>query len=194
MMVQTQFATNIKVLRSDNGGEYVNHDLAEFFLSQGMIHQTSCPYTPQQNGVAERRNRQLLEVTRAFLIHHNVPKYLWGEALLSAMYVTNRVPSSALGYQTPLQVLQAKLKTIPPFPNLPPKVFGCAVYVHVHPHQRSKLDPCAIKCVFLGYASHQKGYRCYHPPTRKMYVTMDATFHEELSYFTINSSPLQGGE
>lgn len=116
---------------------------------------------------------------------------MWGEALLSAMYVINRVPSSVLGYQTPLQVLQAKLKTIPPVPNLPPKVFGCVVYVHVHPHQRSKLDPCAIKCVFVGYASHQKGYRCYHPPTRKMYVTMDVTFHEELSYFTINGSPLQ---
>ncbi|KAL6277717.1 hypothetical protein ACE6H2_021318 [Prunus campanulata] len=191
-MVQTQFATTIKVLRSDNGSEYVNRDLAEFFISQGMIHQTSCPYTPQQNGVAERRNRQLLEVTRAFLIHHNVPKYLWGEALQSAMYVINRVPSSVLGFQTPLQVLQAKMKTMPPVTNLPPKVFGCVAYVHLLPHQRSKLDPCAIKCLFVGYASHQKGYRCYHPPTRKMFVTMDVTFHEDLSYFTIDGSPLQG--
>lgn len=66
MMIQTQFATNIKVLHSDNGGEYVNHDLAEFFLSQGMIHQTSYPYTPQQNGVVERRNRQFWKLPEHF--------------------------------------------------------------------------------------------------------------------------------
>lgn len=110
----------------------ISNELVVFFQSQGIIHQTSCTNnTPQQNGVVERRNRQLLEVTRALLLEKNVPKYLWGDALLSAMYVINRVPSSVLAFQTPLQILTAKIQDMPSISNLPPKVFGCVAYAHI---------------------------------------------------------------
>ncbi|XP_042952258.1 uncharacterized protein LOC122289343 [Carya illinoinensis] len=79
------FSATIKVMRSENGGEYLTNNLAIFFQLQGIVHQTSCANTPLQNGVAERRNRQLLEVTRAFLFEKNVPKYLWGDALQFAI-------------------------------------------------------------------------------------------------------------
>lgn len=107
------------------------------------------------------------------------------------MYVINRVPFSILAFQTPLQVLTAKIR-ICPVSNLPPKIFGRVAYVHVHSQQRSKLSHRAVKCVFVGYGSHQKGYRCYHPPTQKMYVTMDVTFNEDSAYFSADGSPLQG--
>jgi hypothetical protein len=77
---------------------------------------------------------------------------------------------------------------------LPPKIFGCVAYVHLHKNQRTKLDPCAVRCIFLGYAQHEKGYRCYDPATRRLYVTMDVTFLETEYYFQEpgSHSSLQG--
>ena len=76
--------------------------------------------------------------------------------------------------------------------NYPQNSFGCVAYVHVYSHQRSKLDPCVIRCVFIGYATTQKGYKCYHPPTQKVHITLDVTFHEEVPYYVSPSSPIQG--
>ncbi|KAJ7969169.1 Retrovirus-related Pol polyprotein from transposon TNT 1-94 [Quillaja saponaria] len=77
---------------------------------------------------------------------------------------------------------------------LPPRIFGCVAYVHLHKNQRTKLDPCAMRCIFLGYATHQKGYRCYDPTTRHLYTTMDVTFLESETFFPkqVIHSSLQG--
>ena len=82
-MVLTQFQTKIQILRSDNGKEYFNKTLGPFFLEKRIVHQSSCNDTPQQNGVAERKNKHLLEVARALLFSQNVSNYLWGEAILT---------------------------------------------------------------------------------------------------------------
>ena len=161
-------------------------DLKHYLIAHGMVHQTTCPNTPQQNGVAERKNRHLLEVVRASLIEAHMPVSYWGEALTSAAYLINRVPSSTVQFQTPFQALQDAVNA-PTVPNLPPHVFGCVAFVHLYKHQRSKLAPRALRCVFLGYASHQKGYRCYHPPTQAMYITLDVIFHEDTMYFSSES-------
>ncbi|CAL9004267.1 unnamed protein product, partial [Prunus brigantina] len=92
------------------------------------------------------------------------------------------IPTSILQFRTPLQTLQHQCQ-IPPTQNLEPRIFGCVVFVHLHDHQRSKLDPRAEKCVFIGYAPHQKGYRFYHPPSQKVYTSMDVAFREQESYF-----------
>ncbi|RVW83945.1 Retrovirus-related Pol polyprotein from transposon TNT 1-94 [Vitis vinifera] len=144
----------------------------------------------QQNGVAERKNRHLLEVVRASLIAAKTPISYWGEAITSAAYLINRVPSSSINFQTPLQAL-TNVVVAPTVPNLPPRVFGCVAFVHLHKHQRTKLTSHALQCVFVGYALHKKGYRCYHPPTRQMYITMDVVFHEDSMYFS-SESELQG--
>ena len=89
-MVQTQFQTQIKIFRSDNGKEFFNNVLGDFFAERGMVHQSSCNNTPLQNGVAERKNKHLLEVVRAISFKTKVPKYLWGEAILTATYLINR--------------------------------------------------------------------------------------------------------
>ncbi|KAL5804478.1 hypothetical protein ACOSQ3_031278 [Xanthoceras sorbifolium] len=189
-MILTQFHKKIQVLRSDNGGEYLNHSVKTFCLKNGILHQTSCAHTPQQNGTAERKNRHLLEVARSLLLGMHMPKSFWGDAVLSAAYLINRMPSSALSFQTPLQSL-SHYCDINSALHILPRVFGCVVYVHVHAPHRGKLDPRAVKCVFIGYSSSQKGYKCYHPPSRRVFVSQDVTFWEDEAYFTPETS-LQG--
>ncbi|CAL9018378.1 unnamed protein product [Prunus brigantina] len=121
----------------------------------------------------------------------SVPHHLWGHGVLAAAYLINRTPSRVLDFKTPLDVLCAHTPPIS-VSKLPPKVFGCVAYVHVYSHQRSKLDPCALRCVFIGYSTTQKGYKCYHPPSQKVHVTLDVTFHEEVPYYVSSSSPIQG--
>ncbi|CAL9024197.1 unnamed protein product [Prunus brigantina] len=191
--MKTQFNAQIQILRSDNGGEFVNHDFQTYFQQHGIIHETTCPQTPQQNGVAERKNRHLLETARALLIGAHVPRHHWDDAIVTAVHLINRMPSGVLTFKTPLQVL-AQHKPLPSVLVLTPRIFGCVAFVHLHKNQRSKLDPCALRCVFVGYATHQKGYRCYHPPTRRTYVTLDVTFLESELFFhdPSSNSTLQG--
>ena len=118
------------MFQSDNGGEYVNGPMQEFTQSHGIRHQTSNSYTPQQNGLAERKNRQLLEVVRASLFGMNVPREYWGEAVKSAAYLINRTPSRVIEFQNPQHQLHTLL-SVPSMPNLEPRVFGCTVYVHI---------------------------------------------------------------
>jgi hypothetical protein len=192
-MIQTQFSAQIRILRSDNGGEYVNHHFHSYFQQHGLIHETSCPQTPQQNGVAERKNRHILETARALLLGAHVPTQHWSDAVSTAVHLINRLPSKILNFQTPLQSLSA-LVSLPTALMLPPRIFGCVAYVHLPKNQRTKLDPCALRCLFLGYAAHQKGYRCYDPTTQRTYVTMDVTFLESAPFYSSSTSTsyLQG--
>ena len=89
--VENQLGRNIKAIRSDKGGEY-DAPFDRFCQEHGIIHQTSAPYTPQQNGIAERKNRTLKEMMNAMLISSRLPQNWWGEALLSATYILNRLP------------------------------------------------------------------------------------------------------
>ncbi|KAI5312649.1 hypothetical protein L3X38_041822 [Prunus dulcis] len=103
--METQFNARIQILRSDNGGEFVNHDFQTYFQTHGIIHETTCPQTPQQNGVAERKNRHLLETARALLIDGHVPHHHWDDDVVTVIHLFNRMPSGVLNFKTPLQVL-----------------------------------------------------------------------------------------
>ena len=181
-MICTQFQTQPRVLRTDNDWEYVNSDMHQFITSKGLIHQTCYPDTPQQNGVAEWKNRTLLEMTRAIMLESHVPTYLWPEAVATANYLTNRLPTKALNYQTPLEALQIH-QSIPSSHSLPSRIFGCTIYVHYPKRVRHKLEPRVVKRVFVGYGKNQKGYRCFDPLTRRMYTTMDCEFLETKFYY-----------
>jgi len=115
-MVCTQFDSNIKILRSDNGTEYIDKSFRAFLDENGILFQTTCVGTPQQNGVAERKNRHLAEVARSLLFTMNVLKYLWGEAILTAAYLINRMPSSVLNFKTPIECLPSHfhVTSLPP--------------------------------------------------------------------------------
>lgn len=91
--IETQFSTKIRILHSDNKGEHVNHDFQKYFHTHGILHETTCPQTSQQNGVAERKNRLLLETACALLIEADVPCHYLDDAIVTAVYLLNRMPS-----------------------------------------------------------------------------------------------------
>ena len=122
-LVANQFDARIRVIRTDNGTEYVNNEFRSYLSDQGIIHQTTCPGTPPQNGVAERKNRHLLEVARSLMFQMNVPKYLWSEAVMTATYLINRMPSRILNMKSPAELLLGKCDF-----RVPPKVFGCVCF------------------------------------------------------------------
>ncbi|CAL8175997.1 unnamed protein product [Prunus armeniaca] len=121
-MIRTQYKAQVQVLRSDNGGEYLSSDIQQYLATHGIVHQTTCPSTPQQNRVSERKNRHLLEVVRASLIEAHMPLFYWGEALASTAFLINRIPSSIVKFQTPSQAL-TKAVLASAVPNLPHHVF-----------------------------------------------------------------------
>ena len=108
-------------------------------MKNGIIHQTSCVGTPQQNVVAERKNRHMLEVARTLMFARNVPKFFWGNAVLTAAYLINRTPTKSLNSKTPIDILKQHLPHINCLDSLPPKVFGCTLFVHIPNKNRSKL-------------------------------------------------------
>ena len=93
------------------------------------------------------------------------------------------MPSHVLNFQTPCQLLLHSYPNTQIVSTIPLKVFGCSVFVHVHQQHRSKLDPKALKCIFLGYSPNQKGYKCYSPVTKRLYTSMDVTFFEHQPYY-----------
>ncbi|KAG7594092.1 Integrase catalytic core [Arabidopsis thaliana x Arabidopsis arenosa] len=175
--VTNQFNAKIKVLRTDNGGEYTSHKFKEHLAKHGIIHQTSCPYTPQQNGVAERKNRHLMEVARSMMFHTSVPRRYWGDAVMTACYLINRTPTKVLKDLSPFEVLN---NTRPSIDHL--RVFGCVCFVLVPGEQRNKLDAKSTRCMFLGYSTTQKGYKCYDPTSNRTFVSRDVKFLEDQGY------------
>ena len=133
--------------------------------------------------MAERKNKHLLEVARALLFPNQVPKYLWGEVVLTATYLINRMPNKVLNFETPFDVFHKFLPTNRVSSSLPLKIFECTAFVHIHSHNRGKLEPHATKCVFVGFAPTQRRYKCFEPISKKMFVTIDVTFFELIPYF-----------
>ncbi|WZZ44938.1 hypothetical protein YC2023_041197 [Brassica napus] len=176
--VSNQYNATVKVLRSDNGGEYISNAFKSHLAKHGIVHQTSCPYTPQQNGVAERKNMHLMEVSRSMMFHANVPKRFWSDAVQTACYLINRVPTKILKNLSPFEVLN---KSKPVIDHL--RVFGCVCYVMVPGEQRNKLEAKSTKAMFIGYSITQKGYKCYDPEARRVMVSREVKFVETKGYY-----------
>jgi len=164
-MVENETDLKIKCVRTDNGTEYVNKDLKSFFLQHGIKHQTTVPYSPQQNGVAERANRTIMEKVRAMLTDANLSKNYWAEAANTAIYLKNRSPTKALVNSTPEEKWTGKKVDLNHL-----KVFGCTAYLHVPDMLRKKLDPKSKKYIFVGYCEESKGYRLIDPEKPKRLV------------------------
>ena len=113
----------------------------------------------------------------------NVPKYLWGDALLHATYLINRMPSKILNFKTPINILHQLYPQSRLFHSLPLYIFGCTVFIRNPDKHASKLDPKGTRCVFLGLANNKKGYKCFVPSTRKIFITMDVLFFENRPFF-----------
>ncbi|XXG61102.1 hypothetical protein AAC387_Pa04g2839 [Persea americana] len=150
----------------------------QFLQNKGIISQRSCPYTPQQNGVAERKNRHLLDVTRSLLLESSVPTRFWVEALATAVHLINRMPTTTLENQSPYYRLY---KTTPSYDDL--HVFGSTCFVHLPSSERTKLTAQSAQCVFLGYAPFQKGFLCYDPHIRRFRTSRNVVLFENQYFF-----------
>lgn len=140
----------ISFITVDQGCKYSSNDANQFFKRKGIPVQTSVAYTPQQNGVAERFNRTLVEKMRSMLLETNAPKFLWGEAALTATYLINRCPSKALQVgKTPSEIWYNRKPDVSKI-----KIFGCKAFVWVPQQKRKKLDNKSVKMVMMGYTAN----------------------------------------
>ena len=175
-MINNQFYKRIRLFRSDNAKKYFRGEVNKYMEQNGIIHQSSCVNTPQQNGVAKRKIGHIMSSARALLFQGNCPKINWSEAVATATHLINRTSSKVLDFSAPIDLLSSEFQHLLLKTNLPAKIFGCVVYAHIH--STGKLDHRSLKCIFLGYCTTQKGYKCYHPTSRKILVTADAKFDE----------------
>ncbi|RVW18958.1 Retrovirus-related Pol polyprotein from transposon TNT 1-94 [Vitis vinifera] len=164
--VERQLDKKIKIVRSDRGGEYYGRydesgqnpgPFAKFLEKHGIRAQYTMPGTPQQNGVAERRNRTLMEMVRSMMSYSSVPISLWGEALKTAMYILNRVPSKAVP-KTPFELWTGRKPSLRHI-----HIWGCPAEARIYnPHEKT-LDSRMVSGYFIGYPDKSKGYRFYCP-------------------------------
>ncbi|KAL4376695.1 hypothetical protein GQ457_02G014510 [Hibiscus cannabinus] len=135
-LIETQFSTKIKCFRTDNAKEF---DMADFYKMKGIVHQTSCVHTPQQNSIVERKHQHLLMVARALRIQASLPLFFWIDCVLHSVFLINITPTPVLGNKTPYEEL---FQIKPKFDNL--RVFGSLVYASVLPKAATKLHPRAV--------------------------------------------------
>ncbi|KAL1218709.1 Retrovirus-related Pol polyprotein from transposon RE1 [Cardamine amara subsp. amara] len=174
--VENQFRTKIKVFQSDGGGEFTSTRFQNHLQHHGIRHLISCPSTPQQNGIAERKHRHLTELGLSMLFQSKTPLKFWVEAFYSANFISNLLPSAALKQRSPHEAL---LKHKPDYSFL--RVFGSACYPCLRPFSHHKFELRSLQCVFLGYHTQYKGYRCFYPPTGRVYICRHVIFDE--TYF-----------
>ncbi|GJZ62009.1 ribonuclease H-like domain-containing protein [Tanacetum coccineum] len=181
-LIKNQFGKTVKTFRSDNGTEFVNNVFDKFCIDNGIVHQTTCAYTPQQNGIVERKHRHLLNVARSLLFQGGLPLYLWSECIMTAAYLINRLPSSVLNGKTSFELVFNKK---PVLKHL--RVFGSLCYATVL-NLHDKLGSRAEKCVLVGYASFKKGYKLYSLERKQFIYSRDVRFFEKVFPFKIRQT------
>ncbi len=166
--------SRVKTLRTDNVGKYLSTELKNYLAENGIEHQLTVAYTPQQNGVAERMNRTLVDPVRPMIHSKGLAKRLWAEALSTAVYIRNRVASRSLpSNTTPFHLWIGKA---PDLSYL--RVFGSKCWYVVPKSKLKKLDARSKMAIMVGYSSHSKGYKLWDPESQTFVVSRDVTFHE----------------
>ncbi|KAI3526642.1 hypothetical protein L1887_05902 [Cichorium endivia] len=173
LLVEKFFGSPLVSIFTDNGGEY--QGLQPFLQSHGISHYTTPPHTPEQNGVAERRHRHIVETGLALLHYAKLPLTYWTHAFQTAVYLINRLPTHVLHNQSPFQRL---FHTPPNYTRLKP--FGCLCYPWLKPYSSSKLHPKSTPCLFLGYSTSKSAYKCFDPLTKRLYHSRHVQFIEHI--------------
>jgi hypothetical protein len=166
--------STIRAIRSDNGGEYTSKNFTELCLKHGIRREFTIPHTPEQNGVAERTWRTLLNMSRSLLKNANLEDKWWGNALAFAAYIKNRSHTKALpNNKTPFEMFFGR---IPDLSNL--RTFGCKAFTINDNPKRGKLDDRAMEGIFMGYSDKSKGYLIYLPSKDRMVISRNVKFLE----------------
>jgi hypothetical protein len=175
---QNEFELKVKKIRSDNGSEFKNLQVKEYLEEEGIKHEFSAPYTPQQNGVVERKNRTLIDMARTMLGKHKTPERFWSEAVNTACHAINRLYLHRLLKKTSYELLTGNKPNVSYF-----RVFGSKCYILVKKGRHSKFAPKAVEGFLLGYDSNTKAYRVFNKSSGLVEVSSDVVFDET------NSSP-----
>ncbi|GJS94710.1 retrovirus-related pol polyprotein from transposon TNT 1-94 [Tanacetum coccineum] len=175
LLKQLQVGLNktVRFVRTDNGTEFVNKDLIDYYENVRITHEKTVPRTPQQNGVVERRNRTLVEAARTMLIFSKAPLFLWAKAMATACYTQNRSLIHTLHDKTPYELVHDKK---PDLSFL--RIFWALCYPTNDSEDLGKLKAKADIGFFVGYAPNRKGYRIYNKQTRQIMETIHITFDE----------------
>lgn len=167
---EMQFNKSVRKVRSDNGLEFMC--LGEFFQDKGIIHQTSCVDTAQQNGCVERKHMHILNVVRALLFQSKMPTNFWGELISTATHVISMTPTKVLKGRSPYEVLFGNKPT---YETL--RVFGSLCYVHRRNRDKYKLGDRSRRCVFVGHPFGKKAWRVYDLDKNEFLVSKRCKFH-----------------
>lgn len=174
VLVEKQSGHYIKALRTDRGGEYISNDFIRFCKDHGIHKQFTARYTPQQNGVAERKNRTIMEMARSMLKAKHLSNEYWAEAVACAAYIINRSPTKSVINMIPEEAWSGRKHNVSHM-----RVFGCVAYAHVPDELRRKLDNKGEKCIFVGYSDESKAYKLYNPISKKVIINRDVQFIED---------------
>lgn len=182
-MVETQFSVKIKIVRTDNGSEFININFLNLLSQHSIIHQRSCVYTPQQNDIVQRKHRHLLQLARSLMSQDSLPEYLFALLPSHGHLHYQQVTYPILNWKTPYELLFYKQ---PNYSNL--KLFGCLSFAtNVKPHKH-KFETRAHKCIFLGFSPSQKAYKLYNLDTKQTIVSRDVSFYEYIFPFPLKSN------
>ena len=174
ILAEQETKATVMTLRTDRRGEIASKDFKMYCDRNGINRHLTAPYSLQQNGVVERRNHTLLEMTRSTLKHMNVPNYLWGESVRHATYFINMIATRSLVGKTPYEALRSRK------PNLGHvRIFGCVCYARTEAAGRRKLDDHSRTLVHLGTKPGSKAYCLLDPTSRRIIVSRDVVFDEE---------------
>jgi hypothetical protein len=173
--VTNEIGQKIGILRSDNGGEYLSQEFEDYLKSKGIHHELAVPNSPQKNGVAEQINRTLMESARCMIAHAKLPDRYWEEAVATAAYLRNRLPTKAFKEKT--TPFERWYERKPNLCHL--KIFWMHGFAHIPGSQRNKMSKKTIKLRFVGYSSQSKGYRLIDDETGKVVIRRDVVFNEE---------------
>jgi hypothetical protein len=168
---QNEFGLRIKKIRSDNGTEFKNSQIEGFLEEEGIKHEFSSPYTPQQNGVVERKNRTLLDMAWTMLDEYKTPDRFWAEAINTACYSINRLYLHRILKKTSYELLTGKKPNVSYF-----RVFDSKCFILVKRGRKSKFVPKAIEGFLLGYDSNTRAYRVFNKSTGLVEVSCDIVF------------------
>lgn len=177
VLVKNRPERRIKTLRTDNGGEFTSREFVRYCEETGINRHFSAPYSPQQNGVVERRNRTLIEMSRSLLKKMKMPNYLWGEAVHHSTYLLNRLPTRAITGVTPYEAWANEKPSVDHI-----RVFGCVAHMKEPTVNLKKLDDRRRPVVNLGKESGTKAYRLLDPKTRRIHVSRDVVFEEKKAW------------
>jgi hypothetical protein len=170
---QNEFGLRIKKIRSDNGTEFKNTQIEGFLKEEGIKHEFSSPYTPQQNGVVERKNRTLLDMARTMLDEYKTPDRFWAEAINIACYSINRLYLHRILKKTSYELLTGKKPNVSYF-----RVFGSKCFILIKRGRSSKFAPKVVEGFLLGYDSNTRAYRVFNKSTRLVEVSCDIVFDD----------------